>query len=80
MNDAPNELRDWAHRFHAYFNVADEMSAGLLPGLLLEDLSEEIVNQAFESAKENALPWPPYLPEAEEFYLRNVRALSVFSD
>jgi hypothetical protein len=80
MNHAPKELRDWAHRFHAYFNVADEMSRGLLPGLLLEDLSDAIVEQALQSAQENSLAWPPCIHEAEEFYLRNDRALRVFSD
>jgi hypothetical protein len=54
--------------FWDYFNCADEcFSYGTdNPGLVLSDLDEEFVTRAKLAAQQFQLPWPPYLPVAEE--------------
>lgn len=51
--------------FHVYFNVADEVWGGLT----LTDLEREAVRTAQKAAPLFNLPWPPYLPAAEELQL-----------
>lgn len=71
-------------RFWRYFNVADEIYEGLIrippmdqtisdfdSPLTLADLDAEYVAEARRAADELGLPWPPYLPEAEEFALNH---------
>jgi hypothetical protein len=69
--------------FSAYFGVADEVYPALCdrrpmdqptldfmaPGLTLADLDEFWVALARRCATDLALPWPPYLPAAEEYAL-----------
>jgi hypothetical protein len=51
--------------FDVYFNVADE----LWGGLTLTDLDRDYVRHAREAQRSYDLPWPPYLPAAEELQL-----------
>jgi len=67
--------------FEAYFNVADEIYESLERGLdqtqeskgsqplTLADLDEKYVEQARNVATLVQLPWPPWLPAAEEYAL-----------
>jgi hypothetical protein len=50
--------------FEDYFNIADEIDGGEP----LEDLDEVCVARAKRAADHFGLSWPPYLPEAEEFW------------
>jgi hypothetical protein len=69
-------------RFRDYFNVADEIYSGIQAGikqdevthsgpLNLADINVRLVRSARKAATEQHLPWPPYLPAAEEFCLSN---------
>jgi len=54
----------------AYFNCADEtFEPSQFTGyqMTLDDLDEEWVAQAKQEAEREGLPWPPYLPAAEEW-------------
>jgi hypothetical protein len=63
--------------FRTYFNVADEMwGDGKGSGLKLDDLLASAVSDAELAAQRLGLSWPPYLPEAEEFYLDHIKELS----
>jgi hypothetical protein len=59
--------------FVAYFNAADELwpEAFQVEPLTLDDLDPAAVHAARAAATRLALPWPPYLPDAEEFALAN---------
>jgi len=72
-----------AQAFNAYFGVADEVYEAILsgrplneptldfmaPGLTLADLDNFWVALAQRAATDLDLPWPPYLPAAEEWAL-----------
>lgn len=64
MSDDREFLRE---SFWAYFNVADETYGD--DGLTLEDLDRKMVEKARYVSQITTLPWPPYLPEAEEYAL-----------
>lgn len=56
--------------FAAYFNVADEVYAwGDEQPLTVDDLDPATVAEAGRVARDLGLPWPPYLPAAEEYAL-----------
>jgi len=77
-----------ARGFWTYFDVADEIYEAVCaradqtqPGVeartTLADLDARFVAQAKKAAPELGLPWPPYLPDAEEFALYHRSALVV---
>lgn len=67
--------------FESYFDVADEIYESVtaradqtqespLDGpLTLADLDPAVIREARDYADGAGLPWPPYLPAAEEAYL-----------
>jgi hypothetical protein len=71
---------DIMDNFEVYFNVADEIYESICIGkdqsktgwdvepcaLTLDDLDKKHVAKARKAATEFDLPWPPYLPAAEE--------------
>lgn len=73
--------------FWTYFNVADEIYDSLTKGLdqrfvanldqplTLADLDIKAVAAAQLAANDLELPWPPYLPAAEEYALDHRKAL-----
>lgn len=63
--------RPEVERFRIYFDVADELDGGLT----LADLDKKFLRQAYSSAEENDLPWPPLMSAAEDFYLAHLDRL-----
>jgi hypothetical protein len=71
----------WPETFDTYFGVADEIYESLTKGadqskpfvdvftdgLTLADLEPRFVESARAWAQANDMPWPPYLPAAEEW-------------
>lgn len=81
MTDRRMFSREEGNLLRAYFDVADEIyeslrarkpqgvpSTGLEP-LTLADLDGRSVSDARKAATTFGLAWPPYLPDAEEFFL-----------
>jgi hypothetical protein len=72
--------------FAAYFNVADEIFESISRrldqskptpfgwGLTLADLDTRYVEAARRASSDLDLPWPPYLPAAEEYALDHPEA------
>lgn len=61
---------DTLREFWSYFNVADELWV-TDPDfkLTLDDLLSTFVEEAKRASETFGLPWPPYLPAAEDFAL-----------
>jgi hypothetical protein len=61
--------------FDDYFDLSDELwvydFGPPVPALTLADFEEDHVTGVFLWAKANGAPWPPFLPWAEEKYLRD---------
>lgn len=82
---------DQAPIFRAYFDVADEIYEAYIANIdlnktgkgkgpdgwltTLADLDIKYVAQAEKAVNILPLPWPPYLPAAEELALDNVEVL-----
>ena len=59
-----------ASLFWDYFSVADEtFTIAGRHNLTLDDIDSRYVRRAKEASDKLDLPWPPYLPHAEEYAL-----------
>lgn len=63
--DRGETMNETVWEFTEYFNVADE----LWGELTLDDLARDSIDAARRAADRLGLPWPPYLPAAEEYAL-----------
>ena len=67
-----------------YFNVADEISDLFArtfgPPITLEEIDPSDVEAARRASTKHVLPWPPYLPEAEEFFLDHGKQIKKIID
>ena len=71
MSPTPQELAEDMD-FWIYFDIADELFADPTPGLprlTMADFTRNFVQSAKIAAAEHTLPWPPSLPDAEEYLL-----------
>ena len=62
--------------FMMYFNVADEIWP--MPGAMfqatLNDIDGHAIKRSYAASEALGLPWPPYLPAAEEYALDHPEA------